>query len=206
MQKEGVLHQLLRILCPKITMHIVEFITTITNWATSVNHGIEFSPVIACWIFIVAALNCCFPNFLPSYFNWKSLSSYLRLGARLISIWMLYYIIWVPANRALYWALREYLILSKGMCQQWMPFLSVVMSIYILALSLSYSGLMRLTSRGNTRSIGFTTPKREAGLQLTSNRSGRSSSFSALSESRGLPRSMLRMTRSGTIYGTWGDL
>ena len=117
-------------------------------WFGGLNRGIEFTPLVACVIFLIASTNWLCPTILPEYFNWAQLSAYVKFGGRCLAIWLLYHFIWVPANCALFWVLKECLNLPKHLYQQWLPFLSVALSIHILALSMSYSGLLRCNFGG----------------------------------------------------------
>ena len=188
----------------RFKMNLLEIGFWVLDWFTSLNAGIEFSPLIACWIFILAAVNWIFPSVLPSYFNWTQLSTYFRLFRRCVTIWMMYYFIWVPANRALFWTLKEYLHLPVMLCQQWLPFLSLILSIYTLALSMSHSGLLRFVKLKKTLGKLAWAPATPSspGRRSRSSSPSRSSGKRARSTS---PRhnSQLRTTRNGTIYGVW---
>ena len=173
-------------ICPRvINIGMRSLWTWLLEILCSVNEGIEFSPVLACWLVIIAAFNWRFPRLLPGYFNWTKLNDYLAVMIRLLAIWVAFSGVWVPANRFLFWVMRDFLLLPRAVCRQWLPFLSMAAAVLLLTVSIKES------VKSSTKQ-----PSRRRHLTLDV-------SVTPTNGEHRIPPSLLRQTRSGVVYGKW---
>ena len=93
-------------LCPSEGLSM-DTLAQIRSSLLSINKGIEFSPVMASWIFLVAAVNLSFPEIL-NFCTRQRCRRFVRLVARILFPWLAFHCLWIPVNIILCCSLSRY--------------------------------------------------------------------------------------------------
>ncbi len=101
------------------------------------NKGREFSSILASWMFLLAAVNLCYPTFLQSFCRYSF--QVLRKVVRFAFPWLALRYVWVPVNCMLC-CFVTCLGLPHYLRTEWLSFLSVVLGVLFLISSLYYTG------------------------------------------------------------------
>jgi hypothetical protein len=147
---------------------------------STLNQGIEFSPVLASWMFILAAVNLSYPGLLPV--ACKYAEKFMWAAFRFALPWLSFCYLWVPANQMLC-SMFSYMDLPYYLGCQWLSFLSVVLAVLFLVSSLQYTGFTFTLHKNKFRGPISSGKDQLAKLADTASACD------------------LRITRSGKVYG-----
>ena len=124
-------------LIPEVSVQTI--LNAILHSAANINSGIEFSPPLASWLFIIALLNFAFPCAVTMLIS--GAQEYAGILLRFILTAVVFRIIWVAFTHLLAIVMIEYLNLSRT-AWQWVSLLLLIASIASLVASLHTTGMI----------------------------------------------------------------
>ncbi len=158
----------------------MEFGKEVVATLLTLNKGIEFSPILASWMFLLAAVNLCYPTFLPSFFRYSA--KVVHEAFRLAIPWLALRYVWVPA-KCMLCCFFVCMGLPHYLGTQWLSFLSPVLGVLFLISSLRYTGFTT-TAHGKTiKRPSYTTGSSQLAKDVTT-----------------ADNNNMRITRSGKVY------